>query len=61
MTGPVMQIRHDTSDRWWVAAKWPHGQIEDIMGFRTESEANDWIATELDAWLEHRRKERADA
>ena len=62
MTGPVMQIRHDPSDRWWVAAKWPHGQIEDILGFRTESEANDWIANELDTWLEHRRnEEKADA
>ena len=57
MTGPVMQIRHDTTDRWWVAAKWPHGQVEDIVGFRTESEANDWITHELDTWLEHRRNE----
>ncbi len=63
MAVPVMQIRHDTSDRWWVAAKWPHGQIEDIMGFRTEGEANDWIANKLDQWLERRRnrKEQPDA
>ena len=59
MTVPVMQIRHDPSDRWWVAAKWPQGQTEDIMGFRTETEANDWIAKELDEWLE-RRKDRKD-
>lgn len=61
MSGPVMQIRHDPSDRWWVAAKWPDGQIEDISDFRSESEANEWIANELDAWLEERRQAEANA
>lgn len=61
MTVPVMQIRHDPTDRWWVAAKWPDGATEDIMGFKTESEANEWIATELEGWLEHRKKDKSHA
>lgn len=55
MTLPAMQVRHDPSDRWWVAAKWPDGRREDIKDFRSENEANEWIANELDAWLESGR------
>ena len=56
MTVPTMQIRHDTNDRWWVAAKWPDGRTEDIKGFTSEAEANEWIANELNKWLEHRKQ-----
>ncbi len=55
MTVPIMQIRHDPSDRWWVAARWPDGRSEDIKDFRSENAANEWIANELDAWLETAR------
>jgi hypothetical protein len=51
-----MQVRHDTSGRWWVAAKWPDGLIEDVEGFKSETEANEWIATEFDNWLNRRRE-----
>jgi hypothetical protein len=55
---PIMQIRHDTKDRWWVAATWPDGRREDVKGFATESEANEWIANELQTWLDERKEER---
>jgi hypothetical protein len=51
---PVMQIRHSDTGDWLVAAKWPSGEVEDIKGFATESQANEWIAKELQAWLELR-------
>jgi hypothetical protein len=54
MTVPTMQIRHDSNDRWWVAAKWPDGRTEDIEVFKSEGEANTWIVDELDRWLETR-------
>jgi hypothetical protein len=54
---PVLQIRHDEKDAWWVAAKWPSGQTEDIRGFSSEAEANAWIANELQAWLDKRAAE----
>ncbi len=56
MTMPVLQVRHDPQDRWWVAARWPNGEVENIRGFVSENDANAWIATEVDAWLENRRK-----
>jgi hypothetical protein len=59
VTAPIMQIRHDTSDTWWVAAKWPDGRIEDIKGFSSEADANEWIANELNKWLENRPPEEA--
>jgi hypothetical protein len=55
VTPPIMQIRHDTNGTWWVAAKWPDGRTEDIEGFSSEADANEWIATELDRWLEERK------
>jgi hypothetical protein len=51
---PVMQIRHTDTGDWLVAAKWPSGKVEDIKGFATESQANEWIAKELQAWLDQR-------
>jgi hypothetical protein len=51
---PTLQIRHDEKDAWWVAAKWPSGQTEDIQGFSSEAEANEWIANELQTWLDER-------
>ena len=51
---PVMQIRHTDTGGWFVAAKWPDGKVEDIKGFATESAANEWIAKELQAWLDQR-------
>jgi hypothetical protein len=56
MTIPTMQVRHDKNEQWWVAAKWPNGRTEDIKHFRPENEANEWIANELDAWLERQKQ-----
>jgi hypothetical protein len=53
---PVMQIRCTENGEWFVAAKWPDGQIEDIKGFLTESDANAWIADELQSWLDQKSK-----
>jgi hypothetical protein len=53
---PVLQIRHRNGDDWFVAVTWPHGQFEEIQGFKTESEANEWIAKEFQVWLNERSK-----
>ena len=55
---PVMQIRHTETGDWLVAAKWPSGKVEDIKGFATESLANEWIAKELQVWLDRRNDAR---
>jgi hypothetical protein len=54
-TVPVMQIRHTETGEWLVAAKWPDGTVEDIRGFATETDANEWIAHELQSWLDGRK------
>jgi hypothetical protein len=58
---PIMQIRHTENGEWFVAAKWPDGRVEDIRGFASESEANEWIANELQAWLDARKENPAHA
>ncbi len=61
-TVPVMQIRRTETGEWLVAAKWPDGTVEDIRGFSTETDANEWIANELQAWLDSRKaQERSGA
>ena len=36
-------------------ARWPNGSIQDVGNFKTESEANEWIAKELNSWLQLRK------
>jgi hypothetical protein len=60
-TTPILQIRHTENDEWFVAAKWPDGRTENIRGFKTESEANEWVANELQSWLDERKEHRAHA
>ena len=43
-TMPVLQIRNVNGGSWSVHAEFPNGTFEDISGFRTENEANEWIA-----------------
>jgi hypothetical protein len=49
---PNLQIRHADGEEWKVAATWPDGRSEEIMGFKTETAANEWIANSFAAWLE---------
>ena len=54
MRTPVLQIRHQDGEDWFVAATWPDGRSEDICGFKSEQDANEWIAKEFQAWLDER-------
>jgi hypothetical protein len=49
---PVLQIRHRNGGSWLVAATWPDGTSEEILGFKT----NEWIAKEFQAWLDDLEK-----
>jgi hypothetical protein len=37
-----------------VAATWPDGRVEHIASFKSEQDANEWIAKEFQLWLERR-------
>ena len=52
---PVRQIRLRDGNNWLVAATWPSGEFEEIRNFKSESDANEWIAKEFQAWLDERR------
>jgi hypothetical protein len=49
---PTLQLRHAEGEGWCVAARWPDGRVEDIAGFKSEFEANEWIAKDFQTWLE---------
>ena len=53
---PVLQIRNFNGGTWCVHAEFPDGSSDDIKGFETENDANQWIATELQLWLETREQ-----
>jgi hypothetical protein len=52
---PILQIRNTGEQDWSVAATWPDGRSEEISGFKNESEANEWIATKFQAWLDNQK------
>ena len=54
-TMPILQIRNTNGGSWCVHAEFPDGSFEDIGGFKSEDEANQWIARELQQWLDRRR------
>jgi hypothetical protein len=56
MMMPILQIRNSNGGAWCVHAEFPDGSFEDVGGFRTENEANEWIAKDLQQWLEKREK-----
>jgi len=51
-TMPILQIRHADGEEWKVAATWPDGRSEEIKGFKSETAANEWIASSFAAWFE---------
>jgi hypothetical protein len=56
MTAPVLQIRNKNGGSWTVRAEFPDGSSEEISGFATENDANEWIAKELQSWLDRRQE-----
>ena len=58
MTAPILQIRNKNGGAWSAHAEFPDG-IEEISGFKTENETNEWIAKELQDWLDRREKAKA--
>lgn len=56
MNAPVLQIRNRNGGAWTVHAEFRDGSFEEISGFKSENEANEWIANKLPDWLEQRPK-----
>ena len=59
MSAPILQIRNKNGGAWSVHAKFPDGSFEEIAGFKSENEANEWIAKELQLWLDRRQEANA--
>jgi hypothetical protein len=53
---PILQIRNTNGGDWSVHAEFPDGSFEEISGFKSENEANEWIANSLREWLDRRQK-----
>ena len=58
MAIPILQIRKTEAGAWAVHVEFPGGGFEEISGFKSENEANRWIAEELQEWLDRRESHR---
>jgi hypothetical protein len=58
MSMPTLQIRKDDEQKFTVRATWPDGAFEEVAGFLSEQEADDWIANKFPIWLEEQNKAR---
>ena len=45
-------------DGWLVIVTWPDGVQQQVAGFKTEGEAEDWIRKDAFAWLQQHPKMR---
>ena len=36
---------------WYIVLTWPNGQTENIDGFSSETEINEWMTTKYRGWL----------
>jgi hypothetical protein len=57
ITMPVLQVRNTNGGSWRVHASFPDGSEDEVTGFKTENEANIWIAEKLQDWLDQRAAE----
>jgi hypothetical protein len=57
---PALQLRHAEGQDWRVVARWSDGRLEDIGRFKSELEANEWIAKHFQTWFEAKKKDNHD-
>jgi hypothetical protein len=51
-SSPTLQARElKDGSAWYIVLTWPNGQTENIDGFGSESELDEWITTKYRAWL----------
>jgi hypothetical protein len=55
-TIPVLQIRKFENGQWYVHAEFADGTVKEVKGFKTENEANEWVANDLQHWLDQRER-----
>jgi hypothetical protein len=58
MSMPTLQVKKEAEDKYTVRATWPDGAFEEVSGFRSEREADDWITNKFPIWLEEQKKAR---
>ena len=57
MSMPRLQVRKEENG-FTVRATWPDGAFEEVSGFTSETEANDWITNKFPIWLKEQEKAR---
>jgi hypothetical protein len=54
-SSPIVETRElKDGSAWYIVLTWPNGQTENIDGFSSEAEINEWITTKYPGWLAKR-------
>jgi hypothetical protein len=62
-TGPIVEARLPptfearplkSAPGWYVRVSWRYGQVDDVIGFMAEHEAERWISERSQEWLRNR-------
>jgi hypothetical protein len=56
MSIPRLRICRTNSEDWRVHIEFPDATFEEVSGFRSEEEANEWIAIKFEDWMQLRQK-----
>jgi hypothetical protein len=61
MTAPAIQVRKEAENKFTVRATWPDGTFEEMPGFTSEREADDWITNKFPfGWKNKKRRARVE-
>ena len=58
MSLPTLQIRKEDEHKFVVRATWPDGAFDEMPGFQSEDEADEWIINKFPVWVEEQKKAR---
>ena len=56
---PSLAVLHKGSRQWAVQATWSDGSQEEVSGFSSETDANEWITLKFQDWLADLKKARS--
>jgi hypothetical protein len=56
MSMPTLRVDKESEHKYTVRATWPDGAFEEVSGFTSEHEADDWITNKFPIWIEEQSK-----
>jgi len=60
-SNPIFEARQlKSAPGWYVLVSWRYGQVEQISGFESQRDAQNWSTEKSEAWLRNRTGAKRD-